>query len=143
MTSASLGYGVKLKMGDGATPTENFVEIAEIKDLTDGDDIELREATNHQSPGRRREYIAGLIDGGEIPLTCNYLPTNATQNRVTGLQAALGTKKNFRLEEPGNPTGYQFQCIVQDVSKTYPVDDVMEFSVTLKKTGDVTTYTVV
>lgn len=143
MTQAQLGYGVRLKLGDGATPTENFVTIAEVKDLEDGDDIELREATNHQSAGRRREYISGLIDGGEVTFTVNYIPTDATQNRITGLQASLGLTKNFRLEEPGNPTGYQFAAVVMNTGKTYPVDDIMEMSVTLKKSGDITTYTVV
>ncbi len=143
MTGAALGYGVKLKLGDNATPTEGFADIAEIKDLSDSDDIELRDVTNHQSPGKRREYIGGLIDGGEIPLTLNYLPTNATQNRITGLQALLGQTRNFRLEEPGNTTGYQFAAVIQSVGKSYPVDDVMELNVTLKKTGALTTYTVV
>lgn len=142
MTGATLGYGVKLKMGDGGAP-ETFADIAEIKDLNDGDDAELRDVTNHQSAGSRREYIAGLIDGGELTMTLNYLPNNATQNRVTGLQAALRQTKNFRLEEPGNATGYQFAAVVQSVGRAYPVDDVMELSVTIKKTGAVSTYTVV
>lgn len=142
MTSAALGYGTKLKMGDGATPTENFADIAEIKDLNDSDDIELREATNHQSPGRRREYISGLIDGGEITFTVNFLPNNATHNRITGLKSKLGTTVNFRLEEPGNATGYQFAAVVQNLGNAYPVDEIMEMTVTLKKTGDVTSYTI-
>lgn len=142
-TGAALGYGVKLKLGDNATPTETFAELAEIKDLNDGDDVELRDVTNHQSAGKRREYIGALIDGGEVTLTLNYLPTNATQNRITGLQALLGLTRNFQLEEPGNPTGYQFAAVIQSVSKSYPVDDAMEMNVTIKKSGDLTPYTIV
>lgn len=141
MTNAALGYGVKLKMGDGASP-EVFAEIGEIKDLNDEDSAELKEATNHQSPGSRREYIGGLIDGGEITFTVNYDPDGATHDRTTGLQAFIRQTKNFQLEEPGNTDGYQFSAVITNVGKAYPVDDIMEMSVTLKKSGALTTYTI-
>lgn len=142
MTSAALGYGTKLKMGDGGSP-ESFAEIAEIVDgPNDEDSAELVEVTNHQSDGSRREYIGGLIDGGEITLTCNYIPTNATHNRVTGLQSKLRQTVNFRLEEPGNPTGYQFAAVVTNLGRAYPVAEAMQFSITLKKSGSITSYTI-
>lgn len=141
MTSAALGYGVKLKMGDAASP-EVFTTIAEIKTLEDSDTAETVEATNHDSTGSRREYIAGLIDGDDLSFTCNYLPTNATQSLAAGLRSKIGTTVNFRLEEPGNSTGMQFAAVVVSASRSYPVDNVMEMQVTLQKSGAVTTYAV-
>lgn len=138
-----LGYGTKLKVGDGATPTENFALIGEVKDIDDGDDIELKEATNHSSPGRRREYISGLIDGGEMSFVVNYDADAPTHNRITGLKSMLGQTRNFRIEEPGTATGYQFAAVIQSLGNSYPVDDIMEMNVTLKKTGDLTSYTIV
>ena len=141
MTNAALGYGVKLKLGDGASP-EVFAEIGEITDISDGDSAELKEVTNHQSAGSRREYIGGLIDGGEVTFTVNYDPDGATHNRTTGLQAYLRQTKNFRLEEPGNTLGYEFAAVIMSTSKAYPVDDKMSMDVTIKKTGALTAYTV-
>lgn len=141
MTNAALGYGAKLKLGDGASP-EVFSVIGEITDLQDSDTAELKEVTNHQSSGSRREYIGGLIDGGEVTFTVNYDPDGATHDRSTGLQAYLRQTKNFQIEEPGNTTGYQFAAVITNVSKSYPVDDKMSMNVTIKKTGALTAYTV-
>jgi predicted secreted protein len=142
-TAARLGYGTKLKMGDGATPTEAFTEIAEIKSLEDSDSAEQVEVTNHQSAGSRREYINGLIDGDEITFTVNYDPDGATHNNITGLRSKVGgAAVNFQLEEPGNTLGMQFAALVMSCGRSYPVDAAMEMQVTLKKTGAVTTYTV-
>lgn len=142
MTAARLGYGTKLKMGDGASP-EVFTEIAEIKSLEDSDSSEQVEVTNHQSASSRREYINGLIDGDEITFTVNYLPTNVTHDRITGLRSKVGgASVNFRLEEPGNSTGQEFDALVINCGRSYPVDNVMEMTVTLKKTGAITTYAV-
>lgn len=142
MTSARLGYGVKLKMGDGGG-SEVFTEIAEITTLEDSDSAENVDVTNHQSPSSRREFIPGLIDGDEISFTVNYIPTGATHNRITGLRSKIGAAAvNFRLEEPGNSVGMAFAALVMSCSRAYPVDDKMEMSVTLKKTGAVSTYAV-
>jgi hypothetical protein len=142
MTAARLGYGTKLKMGDGGSP-EEFVEIAEVGDFEDTDTAELVEVTNHQSTNSRREYIAGLIDGDEIQIPCNYIPSNATQDRITGLQSKLRSTVNFRLEEPGNSEGIAFSGVVLGISKSYPVADKMMMTVTIKKTGSPTYYTIV
>lgn len=141
-TQARLGYGVKLRLGDGATPTETFAEIAEIKTLDDGDSAEAVEVTNHQSPGRRKQFIPGLIDGDEISLTLNYIPGHATHSLAAGLRGLVGVQRNFRLEEPGNSTGVQVSCVITNVGRSYPVENAMEMSVTLKKTGALSTYVV-
>lgn len=141
-TQARLGYGTKLLFGDAGSP-EVFAEIGEIVEGPDDEDsIDLVETTNHQSPNRRKEYISSLIDGGEITLTCNYIPTDATHDRSTGLLAALGTTRNFRIEEPGNTQGEQWPCVVMSAGRTRPVNDKMQLSVTLKKAGEPTFYTV-
>lgn len=141
MTNAALGYGTKLKLGDGEV-SETFAEIGEITSLNDEDLTEIKDVSNHQSAGTRREYIGGMIDGGEVTLTCNYDPDGATHGRVTGLRGLVRQTRNFQLEEPGNTEGAQFAAIIMSVSRSYPVDEAMEISITLKKTGDYTYYTV-
>jgi hypothetical protein len=99
-SEAQLGYGTKLRMGDGGSP-QSFVEIGEVGDFEDGDTIELVEVTNHQSPNSRREYIAGLKDGAEISFPVNYLPGHATHNRATGLRGKIGEVLDFQIVAPG------------------------------------------
>lgn len=141
MTTAYLGYGAKIKMGDGASP-ETFATLGNLGDFEDSDTYEMVETTNHSSPSNRREYIAGLVDGAEISLPVNYDPNDATHDASTGVQSKKGQTVNFRLEEPQNSTGYQFAAVVTGVTKAYPVADKMVMTITLKKTGAITTYAV-
>lgn len=133
-SEARLGYGTVLKMGDGGSP-ETFSEIGEIGDFEDGDTVEQIEVTNHQSPGGRKEYIAALKDGAEISFPCNYIPTNATHNRTTGLRGKIGQVLNFQLVAPGETETYNFSALVLGVTRSFPVQGVMQMTVNLKKTG--------
>lgn len=140
-SEAKLGYGTKLLMGDGGSP-ETFAEIGEVGDFEDGDTIELVEVTNHQSPNGRREYIAGMKDGAEISFPVNYLPSHATQSRTTGLRGKIGEVITFRIEAPGEPEGYEFFAVVMGISRSFPVQGVMQMTVTLKKTGSESYYAI-
>lgn len=133
-SEARLGYGTKLLMGDGGSP-EVFAEIGEVGDFEDGDTVEQVEVTNHQSPNRRREYIAALKDGAEISFPVNYIPTHATHNRVTGLRGKVGEVLAFRIEAPGETEGYEFFGLVLGITRSFPVQAAMQMTVTLKKTG--------
>ena len=141
MTTAYLGYGAKVKFGDGASP-EVFATIGNLRDFDDSETAELVEHTNHSSAGNRKEYIAGLIEGDEITLPVNLDPGDATHDRTTGLQSKLRQVVNFRFEEPQNSVGLQVAAVVIGIGKSYPVGDVMTMDITIKKTGAVTTYAV-
>lgn len=149
-TQAKLGYGTKLLIHDGtaiadveAIPDGEFAEIAEITSGPDDEEsTELVEVTNHQSTGNRREYIGGLIDGGDITIECNYIPTDGTHDTATGLAGLIGQTRYFRIEEPGETTGIQVPCVVTNVGRTRPVAEAMKFNVTLKKAGDVYEHTI-
>jgi hypothetical protein len=140
-SEAVLGYGTKLLMGDGGSP-ETFAEIGEVGDFEDGDTLELVEVTNHQSPGRKREYIAGMEDGAEISFPVNYIPSHATHNRATGLRGKKGQVVAFRIEAPTETEGYQFFGLVMSVTRSFPVQGVMQMTVTLKKTGAESFYSI-
>lgn len=133
-SEAKLGYGTKLLMGDGGSP-ETFAEIGEVGDFEDGDNIELVEVTNHQSPNNRREYIAGLKDGAEISFPVNYIASHPTHDRSTGLRGKIGQVVTFRIEAPGESEGYEFFAVVMGVTRSFPVQGVMQMTVNLKKTG--------
>lgn len=142
MTNAKLGYGAKILMGDGATPTEVFTLLGEIGDFDEGITADTLEVTNHSSPNGFKEYIASLKDHDEVQFEINYEHDSPTQDETTGIRSKIGQTVNFRFEEPDNPNGYQKACIITKVGKTFPVENVMKLPVTLKPTGDITTYVV-
>lgn len=133
-SQARLGYGTVLKYGDGGSP-QTFAEIGEVGDFEIGDTIELVEVTNHQSPNNRREYIAALKDGAETTLTCNYIPEHATHDRSTGLRGKIGEVLDFQLIAPGEAEIHNFSALVMGVTRSFPVQGVMQLSITIKQTG--------
>ena len=131
-----LGFGVVLRMGDGATPTEAFTEIAGIRDFDVEDNSELVDVTNHGSATVNgvpfRDYISGPIDGTEITLPLIYDYTEATHDTSTGLRSKRGSRVNFELVEPGSTQKESFTAIVLNISRSFPIGDVMAMDVTLK-----------
>lgn len=142
MTQATLGYGSKLKLGDVTGLI--FADVGEItSSISSENSVDLREVTNHQSVGKRREYIGAFIDGGEITITCNYIPTDPTHRRSTGIRGLLGQKRKMRIEEPGNTKGDEFDVIFTKDVVERPVQEEMTLEFAFKVTGPVTEYTVV
>lgn len=133
-----LGYGVKLRMGDGGSPTEAFAEIASIRDFTVEQQSELVEVTSHSSGAVNgvpvRDFIAGAIDGTEITIPVIYDYNEATHGTATGLRSKQGQTVNFELVEPGSSKKESFSAVVLGISRSYPVDDVMGMDVTIKPT---------
>ena len=61
---------------DGVT----YTTVAEvIKIQTTGSKADLADVTNMDSASAFREYLATLVDSGEISLDTNFIPGNATQ----------------------------------------------------------------
>lgn len=68
-SAATIGYGLQLTMATHLMP-EGF--------SLDGPSAErdMIDVSNFQSPSGFKEFIGGLIDGGEVTLSGNYLPAN-------------------------------------------------------------------
>src|SRR5687768_11465040 len=96
MTDARIGYGTTYEIFVGG----EFVEVAEVAEVTPGEATsERRDATHMKSPGRRREYIAGLIDSGEASFVINWLPGSDTDVMLRGLQTS-GETTDHRITFP-------------------------------------------
>lgn len=142
MSDAVAGFNSLLQIGDGATPTENFTTIAEVKDIS-GPSLSLNPVgvTNQSSTGGWAEFIGGLLDAGEVTFDINYLPTHATHNAATGLIRDLvnRTKRNFKLIFPNaGATTWAFTALVTAFSPSEPVADALTASVSLKISGQPT-----
>lgn len=140
MSNAVAGYGTLLKLGDGGGP-ETFTTIAEVKDVTGpGMEADTIESTNHSSPNGWKEYLAGMLDAGEVTFSVNFIPSDATQDDATGLIFVMKQrlKRNFQLLWPGPGANRlcAFPALVTGFEPTAPVDDALTADITLKVTGE-------
>ena len=132
-SSAGIGYGTTLSRGNGATP-EVFTAIGEVKDISGpGLSVDDVEATHQGSPDGFKEFVPGLIDGGEVAFDIQLVDDETTQEQViTDLNAR--TKRNYKLVSPGGG-GWTFAGYVKGFEPSYPVQDVVTASVTIKVSG--------
>lgn len=99
MTNARIGWGGKVYLGTSALES-TLTLLSEVVDCTfPQDEADEVEVTHLASPGKRKEYIAGLIDGGEVTVTLNYDPGGATDLLLTGAKEA-GTTRSVRFVIP-------------------------------------------
>lgn len=135
-SGAISAYGTYLKIGDGAG-TEAFTTIAEVQKIG-GPKLKLdtKEVTSHSSTGGWREFIATLLDAGEVSFDGNFIPTNATQSQSSGVLKDMKnrTKRNFQLILPDTTT-WTFAAFVTGFEISAQFDDVLSFSASLKITG--------
>jgi hypothetical protein len=135
-TEAMIGYLTKYSiMGTGETP--EFFEIGDVISITPGEATADRvEATHMQSPGKRREYISGMIDSGEATFEINWHPGNATDVFLRDLFTS-GEVRTHRIEFP-NGVSVEFDGSLLGFSKTIPIDDRMTATITVAVSGEET-----
>ena len=59
--------------------------------------VDQLETSNLESPNKFKEFIGGMLDGGEFAVTMNYTPRSATDVLCS---AALGQVRTFKIVEP-------------------------------------------
>lgn len=129
MTDAAIGYGSKYLIAG--------VQIAEVINITPGEaTVERVNASHMQSPGRRREYIAGMIDSGEASFEINWVPGAATDVLLRGLLAS-GAIEEHAIVFPGGVM-VSFDASVTGFAKVLPIEDRMTATITVAVTGDET-----
>lgn len=132
-TAAMIGLGITLEMADIVTPTA-FTTIAEVFNCNPPSQVDdVVEATHYSSPNRRREYIPGLVESGEVSFDMNYVPGSASDVLIN---AAQGVEKVLRLTFP-NGVSQVFNAVRQGYEKNAPIDDRMTATVTFRVTGAV------
>jgi predicted secreted protein len=133
--------GLQLQMGDGATPTEAFTAIANLGDLTGpGAALDTVEVTHHGSPAK--EFAATLLDGGEVSLSINWDPAEAThKNAAGGLIYVMEQKtlKNWKIVTPDTGASVvAFSAFVVGFEPEGPVAGKLAAKVKLRISGAVT-----
>jgi len=139
--SRATGPGFLLQVGDGATPTEVFTTIAEVKDIR-GPEIkrDVIDVTNQSSPNGWEEVVRSIKRTGNLTFECNFNPTDPTLDQTTGLLADIDSDdpdpRNFQLLlNDADDTMWAFSGFVVGFDQTAPVAGVLAANITIKLTG--------
>lgn len=123
MTEARIGWGGELQIGLDANAS-SLVEIGEVRSFTMGsDEVDEHEVTHLKSPNRRKEFIAGLIDGGDMTATINYVPGSASDILLTAALTA-GTTRAVRVIIPAQDGTPAWQITTAGFVKRYSPEAV-------------------
>lgn len=135
MTSAFIS-GLTFKVGDGASP-QVYSAIEEAISVSGvGLTNPLIDATNYDSTAK--EYIAGLADGTEVTVECNYLP-NATVQATLKTNTNAGTTTNIQvlITDGVTPKTFTFDVIPLSWVINPQVEDRNTLTFTMKITGSI------
>lgn len=78
MSEARIGWGGEVQLGLDAN-VSSLQELVEVVSFGLPDDqADEVDVTHLKSPGKRKEFISGLTDGGEVEVSLNYVPGSAT-----------------------------------------------------------------
>jgi predicted secreted protein len=135
---AGIGWGGEFWLDDDAA-VPVLTELVQVKSFTlPQDEVEQVDISHLKSPGRRREYAPGMIEGGEFEVILNMRAGSDTDQ----LLAKALTDGNLRaykavIPERGIPVwDVEGETIVVGYDRgDVNVDDAMEATLTLKVTG--------
>lgn len=136
--SGVLINGSAAVLSGGTDGTEVFTTISEVKSIG-GPKLtqETIETTHMESPNSYKEYLASLLDAGEMSFDVNFTNVAAQTNVILDLENR--TKRNFQLvfsTAAGNVT-FSFAAFVTNFEFNFAIQEAISASVTLKITGPV------
>lgn len=138
-SAAKTGFGSKFYLAAVAANINQvgsqWGEVIALKPPSDSTDT--TEVTHFESPGRYREWIKTLIDGGEADIQVNLVPGNATH---LAMMAASQSEDSFTyafLIPKGAGAFWKIQgdCLVTGFDPEVPLEDRMVATARLKFTG--------
>lgn len=128
-TGGKAAYGTLLKRG--------ATTLAEVTNISGPNlSVDPLEMTSHDSAGDR-EFIGGLMDGGEVTCEVNFLPANATHKQVIADMKARTVTTWSIVWSDGSSSTYSFSAFPTAFEPSAPVDGKLAASITLKVTGAV------
>lgn len=139
-SNALLGYGSIFSIISDASPA-SYVEVAEVTNITPPSaNIDQIDVTHMQSPNRYREFISGLIDGGEASFDMNFVPGSTSDDRLfelLTLPVGASRRRSCKITYP-NGHNWIFDAELVGYEPTIPTDDKMSATVTFKVSGSLT-----
>ena len=136
MTSATRGQW-DFYTGTNASPIV-YTELPEVLSVSGiGQTNPLIEVTSFDSTAK--EYIAGLADGTEVSIECNYIATNsAITGLLTNIEAGstINFKATYTATSPNKRFTFQAVCLSYEIAPSFSDKNTIKFS--LKVTGSIT-----
>jgi hypothetical protein len=139
MTEARIGWGGELQLSTDGT-LGNCAELIEVRSYNaPTDEADEHEVTHLKSPDRRKEYLQGLIDAGEVSATLNYIPGSATDLLLTdALDSGTTRAVRFIIPDPAGAAAWKIET--SGFVKRYAPDTVeanapITATLTLRITG--------
>jgi len=125
------GFGTELRRGDGEEP-EVFTAVGNVGSFS-GPNIErgTYDVTAHDGPNHYREFIGGLVDGGEVSAEVHYDP-DKHDSFVEDFDSTDAI--TYQMESPVGEL-WEFQAILTGFEREMPVDGQMAATLTWKVTG--------
>lgn len=132
MADGKIGYGSTVNIYRGTSSTPNELDLIGDLELPD-EQIDEVEVTHMKSPGRRRQFIAGLIDSGEVSIPMNYIPGSATDTlckelKASGEEVIIGIK----LTDDPDVDEEKFTGFLKGYGRSAPIDDKMTAEATFR-----------
>lgn len=123
MTEARIGWGGEVQLGLDEN-VASLVELEEVRSVTlPSDEADEHEVTHLKSSGRRKEFISGLIDAGDMTVTMNYVPGGATDLLLTAAHSA-GDTRAVRIIVPDQVGAAAWQITTTGFVKRYAPDNI-------------------
>ena len=132
--NTSIGHGSTFARGNADGPPETYTDIGEVISIS-GPSLsrDVVDATHMGSTEKWREFIAGLKDGGEVTIECNFDPDGTD---VTNWLSDINTdsERTYQITFP-DTTEWLFEGIMTALEVSDPLDDKMTATATYKVTG--------
>lgn len=135
MTSGASAYGTFLVW--------NYHKVMEIASLSGpSQSMDTIDLTSHDSEGSFKEFVASLIDGGEISIEGNFIKGDANGQIKFHTDMQAGETRSCFIVMPMAVGGaWSFKAIASGFEASYPFDEKIGVSGTLKITGQPTLLT--
>ncbi len=137
-SEAQIGWGSEFHLDNAARV---LTEIGEVTGLPfaeeTADDVEK---THFKSPGRRKEYMPGMIEPGDATLEINWLPGSGTDLLIAAAHRD-GKVRAYKTLVPaagGGKWEVSGFLYVKSRGRSVQIGDRMSMSVAVKFTGDST-----
>lgn len=137
----SIGWGGEVHLSTDLTEG-NLDELVQVVSFgLPNDEVDEVETTHLKSPNKRREFIAGLSDGGEVEVVLNYRPGSDTDTLLLAAKAARNNRAVRFVIPSDGVAAYQidtFAYVSGYDRGTVEAGEKMEATVTFRITGDET-----
>lgn len=132
-TGVELGYGAKIRIGRGATPTWTELKGVGDFDMPNGETDEV-DVTSHSSPNRTKEYIGGLNDNGSIDIPIDWVPGSTTDVLLRVLRRT-GELIQLEITPAGETTPEVYAAFVKNYARSAPVQGKATGTITFRMNG--------